>query len=73
MDPSEVEIVVPPEALRPFVRRYLYANRLLAEPLTVRPKPTGYHYFLNNFGLSSSDISSSKAISSVFSLKGTGR
>ena len=58
MDPGEVETVVPPEALRPFVRRYLYANRLLAVPLTVRPKPTGYHYFLNNFGLSSSDISS---------------
>jgi AraC-like DNA-binding protein len=58
MDPAEVETVVPPEALTPFVRRYLYANRLLEGPLTVRPKPTGYPYFLNNFGLSSSDISS---------------
>jgi AraC-like DNA-binding protein len=51
MDPSEVDTILPPEALRPFLRRYLYANRLLETPLLVRPKPTGYPYLLNNFGL----------------------
>src|SRR5215475_7113762 len=56
MDAGEVEIVVPSEAIRPFVRRYLYANRRLDAPVTVQPKPTGYSYFLNNFGLSSSDF-----------------
>jgi len=61
MDAGEVEIVVPSEASRPFVRRYLYANRRLDAPVTVRPKPTGYSYFLNNFGLSSRDPFPSRA------------
>jgi AraC-like DNA-binding protein len=52
VDPADVEIIVPTEALRPFVRRYLYANRRLDAPVTVRPKPTGYTYFSNIFGLS---------------------
>jgi hypothetical protein len=50
MDPVDVELVPAPEHLRPFVRRYLYVNRQLETPLIVRPKPTGYIYFVNRFG-----------------------
>jgi AraC-like DNA-binding protein len=50
MDAAEADIVAAPEAIKPFVRRYLYANRLLEAPVTVRPKPTGYSYFVNYFG-----------------------
>lgn len=56
MDPSEIEIVPAPSRLQPFIRRYMYANRQLATPLTVRPKPTGYSYFANCFGSSSFDF-----------------
>jgi len=65
MDAGELDIVVPPEAIRPFVRRYLYANRRLEAPLTVRPKPTGYSYFLNNFGLSSGEAFPSHSLVAV--------
>jgi AraC-like DNA-binding protein len=47
LDPTEFEIVLPPEALRPFLRRYLYAVRASAGPVVIRPKPTGYTYFSN--------------------------
>jgi AraC-like DNA-binding protein len=50
MDAAEAEIVASPEALKPFVRRFLYANRRLDAPVTVRPKPTGYCYLVNYFG-----------------------
>src|SRR5438034_644618 len=50
MDASDVEMIPAPERLRPFVRRYMYANVPLATPLIVRPKPTGYIYFCNRFG-----------------------
>jgi AraC-like DNA-binding protein len=56
MDAADVEIVATPEAIKPFVRRYLYANRRLAAPVTVRPKPTGYTYFHNSFGLCGPDL-----------------
>jgi AraC-like DNA-binding protein len=56
MDPADVEIVPTPAALRPFVRRYIYANRQLAAPLVVRPKPTGYIYFANLFGEAPADF-----------------
>jgi AraC-like DNA-binding protein len=47
VDPTEFEIVLPPEMLRPFLRRYLYAARPSDGPVTIRPKPTGYTYFSN--------------------------
>jgi AraC-like DNA-binding protein len=47
VDPTEFEIVLPPEALHPFVRRYLYASRAADGPVVMRPKPTGYMYFSN--------------------------
>src|SRR5262245_35154526 len=50
MDAAEAEIVAAPEALTPFVRRFLYINRRLEAPVTVHPKPTGYTYFVNYFG-----------------------
>src|SRR5215470_4248159 len=56
MDAAEPEIIAAPEALSAFVRRYMYANRRFDAPLTVRPKPTGYTYFSNNFGLSEHDF-----------------
>lgn len=56
MDPADVEMVPAPEALRPFVRRYVYANRPLAAPLAFMPKPTGYIYFANLFGEAPADF-----------------
>src|SRR5262245_60122602 len=56
MDASDVQIVAAPESLRPFVRRYMYANRQLEAPLIVRPKPTGYIYFSNRFGSVDTDF-----------------
>ncbi len=50
MGPVELEIVAAPQPLRPFVRRYLYANSRLPSPLIFRPKPTGYTYFSHIFG-----------------------
>lgn len=50
MERGEFEIVVPPDELRPFVRRYLYANRPLEAGMTFHAKPTGYTYFSNFFG-----------------------
>jgi AraC-like DNA-binding protein len=50
MDPTDVEMVPAPEELRPFVRRYMYVNQRLEEPMVVRPKPTGYTYLANFFG-----------------------
>src|SRR5690606_37870278 len=47
MDRGEFEIVLPPTELRPFVRRYLYANRKLNGALTFHGKPTGYAFFCN--------------------------
>jgi hypothetical protein len=47
MDPDGIEIVPASEELRPFVRRYMYVNRRLQAPLVVRPKPTGYTYFVH--------------------------
>jgi AraC-like DNA-binding protein len=52
VDAGELETVAAPDAIKPFVRRYMYANRRLEAPLTVRPKPTGYCYFLDSFSLS---------------------
>jgi AraC-like DNA-binding protein len=56
MDASDVEMIPAPEHLRPFVRRYMYANRSLEEPLIIRPKPTGYTYFANRFGSIDTDF-----------------
>jgi AraC-like DNA-binding protein len=50
MEVSDVEMVPAPDRLRPFVRRYMYANRPIEAPLIIRPKPTGYIYFSNRFG-----------------------
>jgi AraC-like DNA-binding protein len=50
MDGSDIEMVPAPERLRPFVRRYLYANHQFEGPVIIRPKPTGYIYFSNRFG-----------------------
>lgn len=55
MRPGDFEIVAPSEMVRPFVRRYLYANHRLASPIIVHAKPTGYTYFSNFFGRSSGD------------------
>jgi AraC-like DNA-binding protein len=51
VDRDDFEILAAPAALRPFVRRFLHANRPLAAPYTMRPKPTGYVYFSNVFDL----------------------
>lgn len=56
MDANDVEIMRAPEHPRPFVRRYMYANRQLEEPLIIRPKPTGYTYFVNRFGSINTDV-----------------
>lgn len=58
MDTAGFEVVEVPESARPFVRRCMYANRTLQEPLVVRPKPTGYAYFSNYFGRSARDYCS---------------
>ena len=50
MEPADVETVPVPDQLRQFVRRYVYANKRLATPLVLRPKPTGYIYFASFFG-----------------------
>jgi AraC-like DNA-binding protein len=50
MERGDFEIIPPPEHLRPFVRRYLYANRLLQTGVTFHAKPTGYTYISNFFG-----------------------
>jgi len=55
MERGEFEIIVPPEELRPFVRRYLYANRKLEAGATFNAKPTGYAYFSNFFGAQGGD------------------
>lgn len=47
MDPSEFVMALPPEHLRPFLRRYLYAAHRIDGPIDIRPKPTGYIYFAN--------------------------
>lgn len=49
MERGDFEILLPPEPLRPFVRRYLYANRLLQSGMTINAKPTGYTYLCNFF------------------------
>lgn len=46
----DFEPVEAPERLRPWVRRYLYANRPLTTDLIVQAKPTGFSYFSNFFG-----------------------
>lgn len=56
MDPADIEIVLPPDALRPFIRRYIYANRQLAAPLLIKPRPTGYIYFAYLFGNAPADF-----------------
>lgn len=50
MERGEFEIVLPPAHLRPFVRRYLYANRRLQSGVVFHAKPTGYAYLTNFFG-----------------------
>lgn len=45
MNPEFLEITPAPACLAPFVRRFFYANRELAAPIPITPKPTGYHYF----------------------------
>lgn len=50
MERGDFEIVSPPDALRPFVRRYLYANRMLESGIVFRGAPTGYAYVTNFFG-----------------------
>lgn len=57
MDEAGFEIIEAPDAARPFVRRCMYANRILGQPLVMRPKPTGYAYFSNYFGASAADFS----------------
>ena len=54
MDPTEFEMMLPPEPLRPFVRRYLYASAP-GRPMVMRPKPTGYTYFSSFLDLSPGD------------------
>ena len=54
MEATDFEIVPAPEATRPFVRRFMYANRRLDAPFVMRPKPTGYIYFSNAFNSSQS-------------------
>lgn len=56
MDAAGFEIVDAPEQARPFVRRCMYTNRVLKEPLTLQLKPTGYFYFSNCFGRSTPDF-----------------
>lgn len=58
MDTAGFSIVEVPERARSFVRRCMYANHALQEPLVVRPKPTGYAYFSNYFGRWASDYCS---------------
>jgi AraC-like DNA-binding protein len=55
MRPGDFETIAPSQTVRPFVRRYLYANHRLPSPLIVHAKPTGYTYFSNFFGQSSGD------------------
>jgi AraC-like DNA-binding protein len=50
MERGEFEIALPPAHLRPFVRRYLYANRRLQSGVVFHAKPTGYTYLTNFFG-----------------------
>lgn len=50
MERVELETILPPEPLRPFVRRYLYANRRLSSDVTFRGSPTGYAYFARFLG-----------------------
>ena len=64
MDSAGFEILPAPPELRPFVRRYMYANRALEEPLTLHPKPTGYCYFSNSFGWSPHDRITVNGVSS---------
>jgi AraC-like DNA-binding protein len=47
MERGDLESIMPPAELRPFVRRYLYTNRTLGAGLTLHAKPTGYAYFSN--------------------------
>lgn len=56
MRPGDFEIVAPSQTIRPFVRRYLYANHRLPSPIIVHAKPTGFTYFSNFFGQSSGDF-----------------
>ena len=55
MDPTEFEMVSPPPALSPFVRRYLHARKPFEAPITVHPKPTGYTYLSCFLGSSTQD------------------
>jgi len=55
MERGNFEIIVPPAEIRPFVRRYLYANRALQDGLTIHAKPTGYSYLSSFFGRHSPD------------------
>src|SRR5690349_10989875 len=55
LDPTEFEMVLPPEALRPYLRRYIHAKHPFDGPIKVRPKPTGYTYFSYFFGHSTQD------------------
>jgi AraC-like DNA-binding protein len=50
MERGDFEIVPVPQRLRPFVRRYLYANRVLESGVTFHAKPTGYAYVSSFFG-----------------------
>ncbi|MGH8085659.1 MAG: helix-turn-helix domain-containing protein [Lysobacter sp.] len=50
MELRNFESLASAEDLRPFVRRYLYANRRLDADLTVHAKPTGYTYLSSFFG-----------------------
>lgn len=47
LNPEFLQITPAPACLAPFVRRFFYANRKLAAPIPMTPKPTGYHYFSN--------------------------
>lgn len=71
MDAADFKIVAPPEAIRPFARRYLYANRRLSSPLTLRPKPTGYSYLSNFFGGREATMARSMEDGSIVSSVGT--
>ncbi len=55
MERVELETVLPPRHLRPFVRRYLYANKPLGSEVTFQAKPTGYSYLSSFFGRSGNE------------------
>lgn len=56
MDSDDFKVAMPRSDLRPFVRRYIFANRRLRRPLEIHPKATGYINFANCFGCRDGDF-----------------